>query len=511
MYSESFNICKGLRLPVAFFLICWLAAGSVLAQSSSPVKSPAKPGDDTPSLTGGNVEWSEKYTTVNFSVEKKDKLVRELTTADIEAYLDGEKLTIASDALTKSKESDPVKVLFVIDRSGSMISGTDKLAAAKDALRHFISKLNPNDQISLSTFAETTENVLPLTKKENFSTIDSAIDGIVANGKFTLLYDAVDEALRTAEQNGIKNILFLSDGKEDRKGFKELSLTEQNSEKRQREGSLTSDLNKKGIRFFSVAIGDPNANPETDAFVDYESMKNISTPTQGVSELIDLPKIDTEAGGNSETKKEKIADRLKETLAEMKKLFKFAYSLRLDIPKSRMKDGGNLELKFNVSDGKTNWKQSISYPYTVLNGVPAFSKAKTSVAEFIVIPNQLNLGQNLLIYSLLLVPLLFLSMIPPVINLFTNLAESRRIGQSIMTLRTGSNLIGGQCPNEGGNWGRRFAFREGDTVIICPSCRTPHHLTCWEENKSQCMSRVCGSRFEIPANVLAKHGVQTMR
>ena len=506
---------KNLRLAVALFLVCQFAFGAIFGQSASPSKSPAKvEANDEPRLTAGNVDTSKHpATTVNFTIEKEGSVFRELETKDVEVLLDGQKVELKPDALKKAKDSEAVKILFVIDKSKSMIIGVDKLQAAKDAMRNFVNNLNSVDEVAISTFGEDYSQVLSLTKVENKSAVNQAIDGIAATDLFTNFYDSVQRAVDQADRAGIKNIIFLSDGKEDNESFKALSESEKKAEKGRREKDLSDKLNQKGIRFFATAIGNPSADPnskdatERETFVDYDSMKNIATPTQGTADLVDMKEIKEVAKDDKEKSKNMVADKLKNQLAEVKKLLKFSYALVFDLPKNS-KSNGEMLLNFNITDGKKTWKQTTTYPYTVKEGKPIFEKARVSPFLPSSAEKDLNYGNISLIYLLMLIPLAFLSGIPAVFNKFAAVAEVKKVNEAIVNLNRGSPLIGTQCPNEGGNWGKRFAFGEGDTLIVCPQCRTPHHLACWAENKFQCMNRVCESRYQIPEQVLTKHNVK---
>ena len=502
------------RLTVTMFLIIQFALGTLVAQSPSPSKSPAKAEtNNEPKLTAGTVDTS-KYpsTTVNFTIEKEGSVFRQLETSDVEVTLDGQKVELKPDALKKAKDSESVKVLFVIDKSKSMIIGTNKLEAAKDALHHFVNNLNANDEVAISIFGEDFSQVLSLTKVEDKTRINGVIDGITATDNFTNFYDSVQQAVDQADKAGIKNIIFLSDGKEDNQFFKSLKTeSERNDEKRRREKSLSDKLNQKSARFFAVAIGDPSAdsdpNSRVQTFVDYDSMKNIATPTQGTADLIDLPEIEKESNGDKEKAKNLIAEKLKGQLADIKKALKFSYALVFDLPKNS-KSNGEMLLKFNITDGKKIWKQDTTYPYTVKEGKPIFEKARVSPFLPSSAERNLSYGNISLIYLLMLVPLGILSLIPGIFNKFAAAAEVRKVNEAIVQIYRGSPLIGTQCPNESGSWGKRFAFGEGDTLIVCPQCQTPHHLACWAENKFQCMNRRCESRYQIPAQVLTKHNVQ---
>lgn len=509
MTKISFKNTGILRFITIWFLIWNLAGGSVAAQSASPSKSPATSKTDSePKLTAGNVD-SSKYpsTTVNFTIEKEGTVFRQLETSDVEVLVDGKKVSLKPDALRKEKDSDAVRVLFVIDKSGSMKIGADKLQAAKDAINHFVGNLSPNDQVAVSTFGESYTKTLSLTKVENRTSINQAINTIEATDKFTNFYDSVGKSVEQANSDEVKNIIFLSDGKEDNAEFN--SVTNKAAKKRESENKLIESLNDKSIRFFSVAIGNPEADPSLEEYVDYESMKNISDKTQGKPDLVNMPLINDQAKNDKAKSQSLIAEQLKGQLAEIKKALKFSYALVFDLPRD-MKNSGEMVLNFLITDGVKKWKQTTTYPYTMLAGKPIFERANVKPFLLSASVRNLSIANVTLIFLLMILPLGFLSTIPAIFNKFAAVAEERKVNEAILNLQSGSQMIGKQCPNESGSWGRRFAFKQDDTVIICPQCGVPHHLTCWVENKSQCMNRICESRYQIPETILKKYSVKVL-
>lgn len=500
---------KTIRFLAALFLVLHFALGTLVAQSPSPVKSPANSGAiDDPVLTAGNVDTSkEPQATVNFTIEKQGSVFRQLETSDVEVFYDGQKVELKPEALKKAKDSESVRILFVIDKSGSMKpkNGIDKLKPAQDALFNFVNNLSPVDEVAISTFGEDYTEVLPLTKVENKARIEEAIRNLSAPDQLTNFYSGIASAVDQAGNKEIKNIIFLSDAKEDNEDFN--LLKDKNAEKRRRESDLSGKLNQKGTRFFAVAIGNPAAASDSQEFVDYDSMKNIATPTQGTADLIDVPDIQEESKTSGRTSESLIAEKLKNQLSEVKKMLKFSYALVFDMPRTS-KPGGEMVINFNITDGSKRWRQSTTYPYSVINGKVVFERAR--VLPFILssASKSLSYGNISIIYLLMLVPLGILSLIPSVFNKFAAAAEVRKVNEAIVSVYGNSQLVGAQCPGESGPLGRRFAFREGDTLIVCPQCGTPHHLVCWAENKFQCMNRMCERRYQIPAQILTKHNVQ---
>ena len=82
-----------------------------------------------------------------------------------------------------------------------------------------------------------------------------------------------------------------------------------------------------------------------------------------------------------------------------------------------------------------------------------------------------------------------------------------RLRRAIVKLGGNSALVGVACPNEGTAAGRVYLFKEGDVVLICPNCKTPHHLSCWTFNEHQCMQRTCEVELMVPVTILESHGL----
>lgn len=496
---------RRVAIRTTFLLSIWLIFTFIFplklsAQTPQFSPSPSTSGGASDfTLTPGNVETKDyPKTLVNFSIERNDKsLFQQLEAKDVEATFAGEKVNVDADALQKGRENEPIKVLFMIDRSGSM-KNRGKLEAAKESLRNFVSNLSPQDEVAIYSFDDEVTSVIPLTKVENRASINSAIESIQpSTSKFTEFYQAAKDSVRLAGRDNIKNVIFLSDGKEDTSLYPKGTIPP--SEKSKQENIIASEARSKNVRFHTVSVGSPSG--EGDDFVDYTSMKNISNSVSGDARLIDL----TTNKSNSE-----IAGELKSTLNEIKKSFRFAYTLKLDLPKTLKQDSGELKLNFNVGDGKNRWQLPMSYQYYAQNGLPVFRQGLAGKPIFLeTVSASLNSVYLSVIYLLLLLPLLFLVSIPSIYQGILGMIDNQKVKKAIVNVRPGSPLIGHQCPNEDGPWGRQFAFKIGDTLILCPKCATPHHLSCWEENQFHCMSRQCGVNYQIPASVMAKYNKNT--
>lgn len=469
-------------------------------------------------LTPGNVStvnWPTSIA-VNFSLERSDKQnFRTMSAGDIEAEMNGQSISLKSNALSKGGNSEPIKVLFMIDRSGSMVtakssSGINKLEAAQDSLRTFIENLDASDQAMIAAFDETQEVIVPLTN--NRSDLYSGITNIKAStARYTYVYDAIEYAVDKAKQNNIDKVIVLSDGFEDIAEIRPDDSTYEDY-KSQKEDRISRIAREKGIRIFSIAIGAMGDRRTLgNSFVDYDSLKRISDETNGgTATPVDLPDLNYRAGGDRATLKTLLKDKLDSVLVDMKKSFRFAYALNVDMPPDVKEGSGELKLNFKLKEGSKDLKIPLAYSYTwdKESGPPTFKRGKVLSPIFIdtTLPTIDWFGLTQ-IYILLLSPLALLGVIPLLMSRIAATREMNKMSRAIVTVGRGSSLIGQQCPNETGPWGARYAFKEGDSVVVCPQCSTAHHLSCWDFNQHQCMNRNCEYQFLIPSRVLSRYGI----
>jgi Ca-activated chloride channel family protein len=108
----------------------------------------------------------------------------------------------------------PCNLVFLVDVSGSM-NEPNKLPLLKGALHLFVSKLRPQDRISLVTYASGTAIALPPTSGGNKASLFRAIDSLQASGS-TAGSDGLELAYKVAGQGfirgGINRILLATDG-----------------------------------------------------------------------------------------------------------------------------------------------------------------------------------------------------------------------------------------------------------------------------------------------------------
>jgi VWFA-related protein len=106
-------------------------------------------------------------------------------------------------------EAIPVTTMLVIDISGSM-DKNDKIGAAKEAAKAYVSGMRSGDQAGLITYDTQVYTVQPITS--DVPALVSAIDGL-QTGSDTAMYNALIEAEKALEGvSGRKAIIVLTDG-----------------------------------------------------------------------------------------------------------------------------------------------------------------------------------------------------------------------------------------------------------------------------------------------------------
>ncbi len=162
-----------------------------------------RPTDLSLSLTGEG----SLFTAANGVDPRQPQTTLQLPTADVVQVVQN------VWALTKRKTN----VFLVVDTSGSMQG--DKLGSAKVALRTFLAQI-PSDQekVGLVEFNTNVANIIELDLlSNNRAVLNSAVDGLTANGN-TALLDGVRVAYGRLQQNAdperINAIVAMTDGRE---------------------------------------------------------------------------------------------------------------------------------------------------------------------------------------------------------------------------------------------------------------------------------------------------------
>jgi VWFA-related protein len=153
-----------------------------------------------------NESVSVRVVQVNTSViDRRGVFVRGLTRQQFKVLEDGRPQAITHFAA----EEAPLELVVAMDVSGSMAGAIDDL---KQAVRQFLSKLRPADQVTLVAF---NEEMFVLTQREsNAAARDKAVERLSAWGG-TALYDVVIRSLQLlSRQQGRRGLIVFSDGED---------------------------------------------------------------------------------------------------------------------------------------------------------------------------------------------------------------------------------------------------------------------------------------------------------
>jgi Mg-chelatase subunit ChlD len=450
---------------------------------------------------------------LDFSIERGDRTsFRNLKLADVEPKVDGQS-TRVNDGDLVLKTNEAASILLLLDGSGSMASsgGVAKLAAAKEAMKTLIDNLVSGDKICLVVFDEEARTILPVTADKELAKRE--IENFTIrkeNSRYTRLYDAVKYALVEAQKSGIKNILLISDGWEDTPDTRNLlgKPTELAAYKEEQEQFITQESRRTDTRIFTVAIGDEKGKGLN--YVDRTALGNISKGANGgLGVYIEI----TATTGNQALKQDFLLNRLQQTLEELRKFFRYGYSLTIHASDTAQRDAQEHKLWVGFTVGENPRVQlpvEYTYAWATASGPPVVKAVKFPSPIFIQsAPRSVRWQQLFVIYLALLSVLAILGFVPALGRKLAGGGQALKLHKSVVVVGARSPLIGSVCPNEGRGSGGQYLIKADDVVLVCPDprCQTPHHLSCWRFNDHHCMKRICNYELVVPANVLEKFGL----
>jgi VWFA-related protein len=156
----------------------------------------------------------------------------------------------------------PVTTMLVIDISGSMDKG-DKIAAAKEAAKAYVSGMREGDQAGLITFDTQVYRVQEVTPDK--AALTAAIEGL-KTGSDTAMYDGILEATKALEGiSGRKAILVLSDGLDNKS-----SAVEED---------IVTAVGPGGLTISAIGFGEPGVVGQ--AGIDETGLKSLTGRTGG--------------------------------------------------------------------------------------------------------------------------------------------------------------------------------------------------------------------------------------
>lgn len=158
------------------------------------------------------------------------------------AYL---KVSLTGGEAPSLEERAPINVAIVLDRSSSM-SG-QKIARARDAAKIAIARLQSNDTVSVISYDDVVEVLVPATKLTDKKLVYHAIDRITPRGS-TALFAGVskgaEELRKFKNEEAINRVILLSDGRANVGPQSPRELAE-----------LGTSLAKEGISVTTIGLG----------------------------------------------------------------------------------------------------------------------------------------------------------------------------------------------------------------------------------------------------------------
>ncbi len=202
----------------------------------------ARAQEASPHMSIGRVDASD-FPEVRLIVSVTDPTGRPVKDLDRSQFRLEEEREIVSDFAVENVVDlgTPLLIVFAIDTSGSMEG--DKLASARAGVETLIAGLSPEDQVAVTSFADTVNIVLdPISVDEASSDVLASLS---AAGN-TALHDGAFQAVRLAAQSTLarRAVILLTDGKE----FGDVSLSTR--------GSVLQFSGDSRVPIFTVGIGD---------------------------------------------------------------------------------------------------------------------------------------------------------------------------------------------------------------------------------------------------------------
>lgn len=157
---------------------------------------------------------------------------------------------------------EPVTTMLVIDISGSM-DKNDKITAAKDAAKAYVSQMRPGDQAGVIAFDTLVHMVQPVTT--DIEALKAAIDGL-ETGNDTAMYNAIQEGANALEGiSGRKAVIVLSDGLDNQSNTSE--------------EDIVNAVGPSGLTISAIGFGDTAAAGQ--AGIDEAGLRSLTDRTGG--------------------------------------------------------------------------------------------------------------------------------------------------------------------------------------------------------------------------------------
>lgn len=150
--------------------------------------------------------------------DKNSQTVEIPSQSDIDAHIDGTKLTVKNSVRFSETDSGTADI-FLVDISGSIRD--NQMQQVKNSIKTWAADMKPQDKMAIITFGNDVTVMSDYSDDKNV--INASVDNITNNDNNTRLYGGLKEALRIAQRADAglpkrKNIILISDGVNDYSG-----------------------------------------------------------------------------------------------------------------------------------------------------------------------------------------------------------------------------------------------------------------------------------------------------
>lgn len=461
-----------------------------------------------------------------------------------------------ADVILRPGKRESARVILALDTSGSMVMqssrwNTTKFAAAKAGVVQFLESMSAGDSVEIITFDGNVQSVYPLTLEseqlresrhqlgDNLKAAARAVEAlrISADGSanFTSLYQAIEIGLLRAKRLETPNLVVITDGMDDTPerrapgaGSDECSDEQGQYQTYVRQRELQIGQQAGFVRTFTIGVGDSDAAPCDLGWANMDTLHNISTSTgAGSGNAIRLQELEVDSNGKPS--RDALQRALSETLNKIRENFVHDYVLQFRVDGAALQAGTaepfRIEVRTVAPDGR-----AVNLPLEFTYQLPGTGKgdvgtpgAHGGFSRMIPRPADYAVGSTMSVLATVGNPtqkkpsevpsflpdflrILFaiglLALPPQVVRWYQRRKAERFSDAVVVRLERGSPHIGSICPNESRQPGGkgRMAFAAGDYAVVCPSCKTPHHIACWSMgNTNRCWRCRCQVRLSAAA------------
>lgn len=155
------------------------------------------------------------------------------------------KIAIEGEPLEQTAARSPINLAVVIDRSGSMAG--DKIERAKEAAMMLVDRLGPNDILSVITYDDGVDVLVPATRVSDGEHIKAMISQLYVGGSTALfagVSKGISEVRKFVDPRRVNRVILLSDGQANVGPSTPQEL-----------GRLGMSAGKEGISITTIGIG----------------------------------------------------------------------------------------------------------------------------------------------------------------------------------------------------------------------------------------------------------------